>query len=44
MSAKLLKLNNTDNLNDTEHWLTVEDNSDIIKDNLSSFYSNSESR
>lgn len=44
MSAKLLKLNNTNSLTDTENWLKVEDNSDIIKRELSLFYSNPESR
>lgn len=43
MSAKLLKVNSTNNLND-EHWLNVEDYSDTIHKKLDSFYSKSDSR
>lgn len=40
MSAKLLKLNCTNNLNDGEHWSNVEDHSATINLKLGSFYSN----
>lgn len=39
MSAKLLKLNCTNILNDEQHWSNVVDYSDIIKQKLSSYFS-----
>lgn len=39
MSVKLLKLNDTNNLND-QNWINVKDNSALIKEKLNSFYSN----
>lgn len=44
MSAKLLKLNCSNNLNDTQPWSNVEDYSSTINFKLSSFYSNENSR
>lgn len=44
MSAKLVKLNSTNNLNDDEHWSSVEDNSATINLKLNSFYSNNNSK
>lgn len=43
MSAKLLKINHTNNLND-EHWLNVEDHSNTIHEKLDLFYSKSKFR
>lgn len=44
MSVKLLKLNHTNNLNDVKNWLNVQDNSAIIKNELSLFYLNPNNR
>ncbi|XP_060837177.1 putative ATP-dependent RNA helicase TDRD12 isoform X2 [Rhopalosiphum padi] len=40
ISAKLLKVNNTNNLNDEQHWSNVVDHSDVINSKLSSYFSN----
>lgn len=39
ISAKLLKVNNTNNLNDEQHWSNVVDHSDTINSKLSSHFS-----
>ncbi|XP_025202131.1 putative ATP-dependent RNA helicase TDRD12 [Melanaphis sacchari] len=39
ISAKLLKVNNTNNLNDEKHWSGVMDHSDTINSKLSSYFS-----
>jgi len=43
MSAKLLKLNCTNNLNDEQHWSNLMDHSDTINHMLNSHFSKRDS-
>lgn len=44
LSAKILKLNSTNNINDIQHWSKVDDHSDVINQGLSSLYSEHKAR
>lgn len=44
MSAKLLSVNSTLNINDERNWSNVENKSNIIDLELKSFYANNDSR